>query len=226
MCFVKAAAEGSTASSGPAIGDIITFGRYEQDNDLSNGAEAIEWIVLAREGDTALLLSKYGLDVKPYNEEHLDITWEDCTLRTWLNSDFLNAAFNADEQAQILLTDVDNSQSQCYSKWSTKGGNDTQDMVFLLSYAEANKYLGVTYDNSSNTKSQVTPTAYAKANGAYTNIDYKTEEGTAAGWWWFRSPGRNQGNAASVSSDGSLYDHGVYYVNVVVRPAVVLRLSD
>lgn len=40
------------------------------------------------------------------------------------------------------MTTVDNSKAQGYSGYSTDGGNNTEDKVFLLSYAEANKYFG------------------------------------------------------------------------------------
>ena len=131
---------GSTAK-----GDIITFGHYEQDNNLDNGPEPIEWIILDYDEAThrALLLSRYGLEAKPYNTEEVGTTWEKCTLRSWLNDEFLNAAFSTEEQSAILVTDVDNSDGQCYNGWGTSGGNNTQDRIFLLSYAEANKYLGV-----------------------------------------------------------------------------------
>lgn len=151
--------------------------------------------MLDRDGDKALLLSRYALDAKQYNAMNINITWEKCTLRTWLNDDFMNRAFTAAEQSAILLTNVDNSSIQCYSRWSTSGGNNTQDKVFLLSYAEANKYLGVTYDNSNNTKSRVAPTAYAISQGAWTSDSEKTMDGEAAGWWWLRSPGTNQDDA-------------------------------
>lgn len=58
------------------VGDYITFGTYEQDNDEENGKEAIEWLVLATDGNRKLLTSKYGLDCKPYNEKNEDVTWE------------------------------------------------------------------------------------------------------------------------------------------------------
>ena len=48
-----------------SIGDYVTFGMYEQDNDKSNGAEAIEWQVLDKKDGKVLLLSKYALDAKP-----------------------------------------------------------------------------------------------------------------------------------------------------------------
>ena len=50
-----------------AVGSIITFGAYEQDNNTRNGKEPIEWQVLEIKGGRALLISKYGLDAKRYN---------------------------------------------------------------------------------------------------------------------------------------------------------------
>jgi tetratricopeptide (TPR) repeat protein len=163
------------------VGDYVWFGSYEQDNDTSNGKEGIEWLVLDKQGNKVLLLSRYGLDAQPYNTEYEEITWENCTLRTWLNETFINNAFSSAEQQRILLTDVYNSRSQCCSKWNTTGGNNTQDKIFLLSYAEANKYLDVTYDNDNNTKSRVAPTDYAIAQGAWQSDDFKTEDGLHAG---------------------------------------------
>ena len=64
------------------IGSYVFFGSYEQDNDTSNGKEDIEWIVLAKEGNKALVISKYALDCKQYHPSMSDITWETCSLRT------------------------------------------------------------------------------------------------------------------------------------------------
>ena len=158
-----------------AVGHYVTFGTYPQ-TKTGNDATPIEWLVLARDGNKALLISRYGLDAQPYNKDKANVTWENCTLRTWLNSTFYNRAFNSAERAAILTTNVDNSKNQCYSRWSTSGGNNTQDKVFLLSYAEANKYFGVTHGNSSNTKSRVAPTAYSIAQGAKTYSYIKTAD--------------------------------------------------
>ena len=154
-------------------GSIVTFGRYEQDNNIANGLEEIEWIVLDYDENDhkALLLSRYGLDAKPFNEIIGNITWEKCSLRSWMNDEFLRSAFTAEEQAAILTTAVDNSASQGYSEWDTDGGNNTQDQIFLLSYAEANRYLDVTYIDINNTRARVAPTAYAIASGAWTSSD-------------------------------------------------------
>ena len=62
------------------VGDIVILGSYEQDNNLSNGPEPIEWQVIGSRNGHTLLLSKYALDCKRYNESNVDITWENCTL--------------------------------------------------------------------------------------------------------------------------------------------------
>ena len=173
---------GSISTNILQSGSYVTFGTYPQ--GAIGEVEPIEWLVLDVQDGKALLISRYGLDTQLYNKQWSDITWEQCTLRSWLNSDFINTAFNMDEQAAILLTDVDNSASQCFdfttvSKGAkkTKGGNDTQDRLFLLSYAEAKQYFGIEYReniDSDNVKARVQPTAYCVAHGAFTNSDYET----------------------------------------------------
>ena len=207
------------------VGNYVTFGEYPQ-TTAGEDMTPIEWLVLARNGNKALLISRYGLDAQPYNTDYTSVTWETCTLRTWLNGTFYNKAFSSAEQAAILTTNVDNSKNQCYSGWSTSSGNNTQDKVFLLSYAEANKYFGVTYDNSSNTKSRVAPTAHAIAQRAWTSYSNKTTDSTYAGWWWLRSPGTYQDYAAIVYFVGSLDFNYVDSDSGSVRPALWVNLES
>ena len=222
--MIAAAAAAAARDAKFAVGNYVSFGKYPQ-TKAGNDATPIEWLVLARDGDKALLISRYGLDAQPYNTDYTSVTWETCTLRTWLNGTFYNKAFSSAEQAAILTTNVDNSKNQCYSGWSTSGGNNTQDKVFLLSYAEANKYFGVTYDNSSNTKSRVAPTAYTIAQGAWMSSSSKTADSIYAGWWWLRSPGCNQDYAALVYAGGSLYYYSVDDDSGSVRPALWVNIE-
>lgn len=76
----------------------MSFGKYEQDNNTSNGKEKIEWLVLEVKDGKALVISKYALDCKPYNTSSTNVTWETCSLRNWLNNDFINSAFSATEK--------------------------------------------------------------------------------------------------------------------------------
>ena len=190
-------------------GNIVKFGHYEQDNNLKNGQEG-----------KSLLLSKYGLDAKPYNTSLSNVTWETCTLRSWLNNDFLKMAFTAKEQSSILITMVDNSKSQGYSGHRSDGGNNTQDQIFLLNYREAfDLYF------ESNDARMCAPTDYAKSQGTYTFNGYKVN-GQSAGWWWVRSPGYFQYYAAFVNNGGSFRSHSVRSDSGCVRPAFWINLES
>ena len=205
-------------------GKCIVFGHYPQTKEGKDNTP-IDWMILDHNGQRALVVSKYGLDAQPYNITGDAATWETCTLRTWLNGTFYNKAFSSAEQTAILTTNVDNSKKQCYGGWDTSGGNDTQDKVFLLSYAEANKYFGVTYDNSNNMKSRVAPTAYAIAQGAYIDSDDKADDDNDIGWW-LRSPGTYQECAAHVNADGFHFNYNVANDSGSVRPALWVNLES
>lgn len=194
------------------IGDIYIFGTYEQDNDVSNGKEEIEWQVLAKEDYRVLLISKYALDCVQYNSEREYVTWETCSLRKWLNETFINSAFNSDEQVLIPETNVSADKNPEYS---TNPGNATKDKIFLLSISEVNKYF------LSDDERMCAATDYAKAQGAYISDD-DTVGGKGACWWCLRSPGYSQRYAADVYSAGSVYCYGDYVSSddVGVRPVM------
>ena len=200
------------------VGDTIKFGKYEQDNNLSNGKEDIEWDVLAKENNSVLLISKYALDCKQYNTERTDITWETCSVRKWLDGTFIDSAFDGAEKSIVKKTKVLAEKNPYYS---TDPGNATTDKVFLLSINEAEQYFGSDEDR------KCIPTEYAKANGAYTSSGY-TKNGVPTCWWWVRSPGDDQGRAANVSDYGSVNYLGmrVDYGDGCVRPALWINLDS
>ena len=192
-------------------GDYLIFGMYEQDNDLTNGKEDIEWMVLAREENKILVISKYALDFKLYNTNSTKVTWETCSLRKWLNNDFINIAFADNEKAMISMITVSADKNPNYD---TTPGQATQDQVFLLSITEANKYF------SSDSARQCKPTDYVVGTGAYVNRD----NGNC--WWWLRTPGNQRNAAAGVSSDGGIVEHGgLTYYSDAVRPAMWIDLE-
>lgn len=199
---------------GANIGDKIKFGKYEQDNNSSNGKEEIEWRILTKEGNKVLIISEKALDCKQYNTEHINVTWGTCSLRKWMNDEFYNAAFNDAEKNLIQSTKVTADKNPSYS---TDPGNDTTDKVFLLSIDEANKYF------SSDEDRKCVPTAYAIANGAYT-IYSDTKNGIC--WWWLRSPGVYSNCAVYVRTDGLISDYGnlVYNSDDCVRPALWIEI--
>ena len=157
--------------SDPQVGDIIYFGNYEQDNDLTNGKEEIEWLVLDKEEDRILVISKYSLDCQQYNTSNKECTWERCSLRSWLDKKFINEAFSTEELKKIPTITVNSgSSSQAY----TQTKKEIPVRVFLLNTQEAEKYFNTKEERQS------IPTAYTKERG---HLEENTEECI----WWLRS---------------------------------------
>ncbi len=169
-----------------SFGDRVVFGHYEQDAVDADGSEEIQWIVLDTQGDRVLLISELVLDCQYYHRERSDITWENCSLRSWLNSEFFDNAFSEEEKSAILLTDVDNSAAQALEGIKADGGSDTKDRVFLLSHREYERYF-----NSLGTKS-CPFSLYAQDRAKSADSDQKF----TPNWWWLRSPGEQQNRAA------------------------------
>ncbi len=188
----------------------VELGTYPFEKDGTR--QPVQWMVLKEEDGKALLFSAYGIDIKPYNNKQEDITWETCILRKWLNKTFYNKAFTKEEKKRILLTTVENPDNPAYG---TKGGNDTEDRVFLLSIREAEEWLTRIERMPVLTPfaSMPVPTPFAKSKDGYS--------------WWLRSPGDGSRSAALVYYDGGLYDlgrsvHGSY----AVCPALWIDLDS
>lgn len=193
------------------VGDIITFGSYPRKYSNSDSKSPIEWIVLAKEHNRLLVLSRNGLDYIPYNNTYENVTWVTCSLRKWLNNDFIKAAFSSDEQTMILTVTVPAEKS---SISKTNPGQSTQDKVFLLSCSEAIHY-GVT-------DADCILTNYAY----YKQSDASRSHSTS---WWLRNPGESQNEAMSSYAINQNYSssHNSLPVNVMkaIRPAFWIDLS-
>ncbi len=202
------------SASEPVLPDVqtggyVTFGSYEQDNDLSNGKEDIEWLVLAREDNKALLISKYALDVQPYSQHITEVPWENSFIRKWLNDTFLNEAFSLDEQDSIIMSTVTADENPLHK---LSQGNDTEDKVFLLSAAEAYEY----FETDSARVCEMTDYCYAQSPNL-----------TRLPGWWLRSL-----NAAHVAAVIDPYKGSVQiggdYVTVIspdIRPSIWIDLG-
>ena len=210
-----------TSKTDTATWDCIWFGNYWQSD--SSTKEPIKWRVLSVNGNNAFIVADKALDCKPYNTAYTSVTWETCTLRTWLNGTFLNNAFSSTEQAAIKTTNVVNENNI----WKgTNGGNSTNDKIFLLSQNEvrnANYGFNSTYDaDCEGRKCKVT--AYAKSNNCWTNSD-DSYAGNCC--WWLRSPGYISSYASDVFSTGwADFDDNVDSTDVAVRPALNINLSS
>ena len=202
---------GRTISVQPSVGSIHNFAN-------------IDWRVLAVENNRALLISEKILENRPYNVEERDITWENCTLRKYLNGEFYNKLGTA----KSAIADTRNSNPN--NQWfGTAGGNATTDKVFLLSLDELVKYFGDSGDLANKRKKDYygnpNPNGHC-LDDQYNNTRIANYGNKGASWWWLRSPGYNSYNAAAVYYDGLVYvdGDGVYFVSGGVRPALWLNL--
>lgn len=206
--------EGDGRYLGQADQETYTFGSYEQDGDTGNGKEPIEWLVLDRDGDKTLLISKYALDYQsfmPFYEpvtEHF--TWESSTLRQWLNSTFLNSAFSADEQQRLLTTTVITSPGSLHR---SDGPITTEDRVFLLSNTEVYAY----FANEAATAAEYT--AYALSENPWAG----NAAAPGAADWWLRTTSGDHPDA--VYSGGGVGEGARAYEGAYVRPAIWVDMS-
>ena len=200
-----------------AVGDYLEFGHYPQTADGKDNTP-IEWLVLEKDGETALLLSRYALDSQPYNTMLESITWERCTLRSWLNNEFYNRAFSAKEKKSIVKSNISADGNPSYS---TNPGNATEDNIFLLSIVEAQKYF------NSDKARMCTATDYAIEMVAYWRSSDEIDGGNTC-WWVLRSPGDYGSRAAFITTSGFInaYGHSVCGGLDAVRPCMRVRLDD
>jgi len=149
------------------VGDIVVLGKYEQDGKADNGAENIEWIVLDVKETSVLIISKYALAAMPFHNAAGETNWETGSIRTWLNGEFIEKAFDETERTYLTTSSVENKDyylgitAEGILKaqntgdgleevaYHTAGGNTTTDKVFLLSVDEANEYFSTSEDRSS-----------------------------------------------------------------------------
>jgi len=223
---IKAAVYDVTALKGDYSkvkkGDTLIFGSYLQDYDENYDPvkKPVEWIVFEKTGKQMLLVSKYVLDAMPYNEEWKEVTWADCSLRGWLNSDFLETAFTSAEQKLIKTVTLKNPDNP---KTGVSGGKDTKDKVFILSRDDMiNPDYGydpdpVWYDHSR----KCTATKYAIQNSGYLS-----EDAERVSTCWLRTPGSTAKNAASMDMDDTISESGhAVRDGDGVRPALYIDLN-
>lgn len=197
-------------------GDKVYFGSYPQSqkSDGTYEVEPIEWRVLENKNGELLLLSEKILDVQPYhNIAGVDTTWAECSLRTWLNNNFYNTAFNENEQELISTTNLVNGNNPFSG---VSGGKNTQDRIYLLSYSDClNADYGFsTSAGSSDTRLPV-PSKYAE------------DKDPGASNWWLRTPGKYGSSACHVYTSGSIGSDGYYVLSPIgIRPALRINLNS
>ena len=225
---------GTAANIGGGQADNIYFGTYQQSSDGNGGynTDPIKWRVLENADGQLFLVSDQNLDVFQYHTDNESVTWEESTMRSWLNGygasentggdsgtdytsdNFIGAAFSEKEQKAIAGTTVVNDDNPNHY---TDGGNNTTDKIFLLSIAEASNSSYFADDASRKSTNTAYVASYSGMFGA-SKTDY----------WWLRSPGEDDDYAAYVYSGGRVNSDGysVDYTTNAVRPAFHLDLNS
>ena len=197
-------------------GDKISFGSYP-------------WRVLDIQNNTALMITECIIKQRAYHDAYKNITWADCSLRKYLNSEFYDT-FSANDKSRIIPVLNQNPGNQWYG---SNGGEETQDSIFLLSIEEVCKYFG---DSSSKLQNPGKNQRYwferKDENNSKRIARLEADKG-GIWWWWLRSPGRVNVKAVYIHGDGNI---GIQGNNILkgnisdgkctggVRPALWLKL--
>ena len=185
-------------SSVPSVGDKIEFGKYLQSTSSSE-LDPIKWRVLAKDGKNVLLLSEYALDWRLFDGSGSSSSWENSSLREWLNEDFYYDAFSADDRSKIVSMKVDNGRD-----------GETTDCVFLLSTEEVEKYFAREYDRKS-WQTQCSVQHAKEIDGGYFAMTNEVR-------WWTRTKDSDSRGFICVDEDGEFCDR--FFDSAAVRPAI------
>ena len=219
------------------VGDHFYYGSYEQDGDETNGTEKVEWRVLDMQGNKALVISEYALDVHQIDKyeagEDPNTTWETCDLRQWLNSTAYNRLFSAEEKGFVQLSTVRVDASELFP--NIDQGNDTEDYLFLLSEKEAKTFMPTSADRYA----FATPYAMAEMEAStlqkFSGIEYEIDNPQS---YPSRTKGREIGEGPMLfvfihgqndryhANPGDIWDAYHDTLCWYIRPAMWLELSD
>ncbi len=188
------------------VGETVTFGCWPKDK------EPIEWLIVDTIDNTVLLYSKKVIDCVKYNELFTETNWATCTLRKYLNDEFYNNAFSDEERPRIVKALV---KSEINPLYRTDPGEDTEDYVFIPSINDIHRYFKEPKD------AVCMPSGLAIAKG----VDYDRNNGGC--YYWLRNLGNANVNAARVSSNGVILEHGFFAGgnDIGVRPVIRLSLE-
>ena len=188
--------------------------------------DPIKWRVIELNEDEAMLIADREMDCAPFNQETADVTWKECTLRSFLNGydetqnaagisfaekpqeSFYKTAFSAREQAAIIDGTVENPDN---SNYGTDCGEDTTDKVFILSCEDVFSgenagrhgfYPGSGVDDPAR---RFRPTMYAKARGTWYS---PVENYRGNGFWFMRTSGYTPSSVTYICDFGYIYSRG------------------
>jgi len=178
---------------------MLTMGKY-------NGSP-VEWMVIARDGDRALVISRYILDTYKYSTG--GVIWKDSEIRSFLNDSFYNTVFSSEEQALIISTDL------------STNGETTNDKLFLLSTDEVKLY----FSDDTNSRKCTTITFELSEYSYDICESFLTDGGTSEGWWLRDLTSDSTYQLTGMTGSISYYlSHAVSAEGI--RPAMWIEYSD
>lgn len=186
----------------------------------------IRWRVLDidTKNNTALIMADKAIDCKCYNIDGSVVTWEDCTLRSWLNGygsninnnaidystagkSFYSVAFSDEEKAAILTSSVRNNKKDLPKGYQTNPGNNTEDKIYILSYKEStDANYGFDKEMGYDANRQLVASDYTSAMGSYLYSN-KTTSYIKTTQWWLRSSGKENLSQAMFVNYGGNEDY-------------------
>lgn len=190
------------------IGDIVRYGNYYINNNSEK--ENVEWIILDKNeiSKEVILLSKYVLERKKFNDLYEPILWQNSDIRKWLSKDFYNALFSEQEKTYILNGEIKNDN---YLNYNTIKGSSTYDRIYLPSFDDVKNYMGDDILSANGTK-------YFKEIGGYVDKNGKAD-------WWLRTNGDIQYDIMYILAKGEINLNGDYSItdDIGVRPMIKIK---
>ncbi len=157
--------------------------------------EPIKWRIIERADGEALMIADMIINAHEFNtttsgaKSSSANSWELSTVRKWLNENFYEEAFTAEERKLILKSTVSNGEDVA----------QTEDYIYLASREEIEN---PAYGFAEKSDRIFKATDYARANGATVAMASSIK---GNGYFWLRTPSANAvNNALYVKNDGSV----------------------
>lgn len=188
------------------VGDEVYWGHFECDHGKI-GKERLRFIVIEKTADSAVLLCKYGIDGRSFNQKHESVSWENSDIRAYINSPEYIGSFSMYELGAMARFEG--------------------DYITLLTVQEAAN----AFDSDRERQLLITPAA--KSAGVNVNSMSKANmwdmKGYRSSWWWLMpEQGENSVTAPIVTVDGEIREAGkeINRPGGAIRPVIRIQLKQ
>jgi len=182
--------------------------RIVEENEYWFKVEPIKWQIVAENENEYFLLSSLILDRGRFDDSSNN--YENSELRSWLNGEFYNRAFDGVKD-KVLQKEIDNSLSSTGLDVNPFISNNTFDYVSLLSNKEISNSLY-------SIEKVATVSEYDRARSGGNDTYHK-------GSYWLRSPNNTAGNQVqTINHQGTIFiQNDAYRPTIGVRPIITIK---